>query len=165
MSRLRKVSARRIGRWLCGDLDPADLLRLGEDARLDLLREAALRVESGAVAEAERIYRLAEVLWPKDPDVRLGLGACRQTSGDLETAIIRFGGVLADRPDDLYALANRAECLLILGRDQEALSDLQTASRVEGRKGDPAIRDRIVRLSAIADERVSARSAPAPGSS
>ena len=158
---LRKVSARRIARWLRGDIDEANLLALGDDVRLDLLHAASQRFEAGKFSEAERIYRLLAEIWPKNAaDAHIGLGACRQMAGDLDSAIAIYGQVFMESPKNPFALANCAECLLILGRYDEAKVDLAIASEAAA---SDELRQRIAALLDIASTKESSLK-PVPSS-
>jgi tetratricopeptide (TPR) repeat protein len=76
-----------------------------------------------------------------------GQGACRQAQGATEEALRLYDAVLQAEPDNVYALANRAEVLLLLRRGDAARADLQ----------------RIGRLGAPADLRRQGRMALDPG--
>ncbi|MBX6313906.1 MAG: hypothetical protein IRY99_13465 [Isosphaeraceae bacterium] len=148
----RRLSRRRLGRWLRGELDQASLLGLGVEARADLLWQAYRRLEAGQVAQAERLYQLIDTLWPGDASARLGLGACRQALGDLAGAEAAYGLALTDRPDDAYALANRAEVRLLTSRPEAARADLEAARAWLARADGPAdLRERVEALWALAD--------------
>jgi tetratricopeptide (TPR) repeat protein len=148
----RRISAWRLRRWLRSSprADPAKLFRLGTPAREDLAWRAHRLLEKGRPAEAERIYELLTALWPSShAPAALGLGACRQSQGDLEGAERHYDSVLALEPDNPFALANRAEVYLLTHRPEQAVADLDRAMRRPDQlRADLA--ERVERLGVIA---------------
>ncbi len=149
----RRIAPRRLRRWLRGDLSLGALVGLSSRARDDLAWQAHGRLRNDQTKEAEAIYRLMAQFWPDDPTATLGLGVCRQLQGDLEGALNAYDAVLKVAPDELHTLANRAECLLLTHRPDEARAALATArDRLERRHAQGDLRQRIEQLSALASE-------------
>jgi tetratricopeptide (TPR) repeat protein len=128
-----RPSGRRVRRWLRLKDGLSTLIGLGPRDRDLLAWHAHRRLTLGAVDEAEALYRALLALWPGLALARLGLGACLQSKGDLEAAEAAYADVLASDPADLFALTNRAEVRLLLGRPHEALADLDTAQSLPPR--------------------------------
>jgi cellulose synthase operon protein C len=149
----RPISARRVQRWLGGQLDLASLLGLSADDRDLLAWQAYKRFEAGAIDEASRLFELLAMLSPKgaDPTGKLGVGACRQARGDLAGAEAAYGEALAADPENPYALANRAEVRLLAGKREAALADLSVAlGRLDQPKSPAALCTRVAQLWQIA---------------
>jgi tetratricopeptide (TPR) repeat protein len=147
----RRITRRRLGRWLNGRLDLAGLLGLSGDDRGELAWQAHRSLEAGRADEAERIYLLMESLWPDHPDGLLGRGVCRQAQGDLAGAEAAYGWALAAEPGNPYALANRAEVYLLTDRPDAARADLKAALAALDRDGGPDLRRRVERLRELAE--------------
>ena len=148
----RRITSSRLERWLRGEGDLAAALGLTADDRDELARQARRRLEAGAVAEAQRLFGLLALLGPGSTAARLGQGACHQALGALEEARAVYDEVLQAEPDNVHALANRAEVLLLLRRDASARADLDAARDRLGPRGGPAaLRRRVERLRALAD--------------
>jgi tetratricopeptide (TPR) repeat protein len=143
----RPFRSRRIRAWLSGRWPSAKLLSLRNPDRDDLLWQARLRLDAGAIDEASRLYDLARSLWPTSLPAILGSGACRQLSGRLDDAIALFGEALLLDPNNPYAFAGRAECRLLAGRPDEARDDLVHARDAQA---DVELRRRIDALHALA---------------
>lgn len=142
-----RLRATRLRRWRRGRLDNAGLLGLSSDVGADLRYQAYRAFQADRLDEAERLFALAEALFPGS--ARLGLGACRQLRGDLDAALRDYDAVLVHQPDEPYALANRAECLLLAGRILEGQSDLKRARAALAQRGGPA--DLLHRVEALHD--------------
>ncbi|MHC5539979.1 hypothetical protein ACYOEI_17300 [Singulisphaera rosea] len=144
----RRLRPRRLVRWLERRGAVAELLGLGSSDREDLVWEARSFIASGRYADANRLAELLATLWP-DADVEAALiqGVCSQLRGALEVAEERFDKALESEPENVYALANRAEVRLLKGRNREAAADL---GRAEGSGLYPSIgvelTNRIARL-------------------
>jgi tetratricopeptide (TPR) repeat protein len=121
----RRITNRRLDRWLRGEADLAALLALSDDDLDELAWHAHRRLAAGSVAEAERLFGLLVQLRPGAPSAWLGQGACRQAQGATEEALRLYDAVLQAEPDNVYALANRAEVLLLLRRGDAARDDLR----------------------------------------
>jgi tetratricopeptide (TPR) repeat protein len=129
----RRVNGRRIRRWLRGRAGLATLLGLSSRDRAALLWQAHRRLERGTFDEALALYHAALALWPDLADARLGVGACLQSRGDLAGAEEAYNEVLASDPSNPFALADRAEIRLILGRVDEAVADLDAVAAIPAR--------------------------------
>jgi Flp pilus assembly protein TadD len=144
-----RITSSRLERWLRGQADLAAVLALPADDRDELAWQAHRRLATGALAEAERIFDLLALLRPAEPSARLGQGICRQARGALEEARRAYDAVLEAEPEDPYALANRAEVLLLLRRGAAARADLDAARDRLG--GPPDLLRRVERLRALAE--------------
>lgn len=126
--RLRRLGRRSIARYVQNPTRLARLLRIHPDVRDELLWEAAQRLDAGAIDDARMLYTVVLQLWlESSTDACLGLGACLEAEGDLDSAIEIYGSVLETQPDHLLALANRAGCHLRAGHPDAARNDLKTA--------------------------------------
>jgi predicted Zn-dependent protease len=149
----RRITSSRLERWLRGQAELSEALGLSAADRDELARQARRRLEAGAVAEAERLFGLLSLLCPGSTVARLGQGACHQALGALEQARSVYDEVLQAEPDNVYALANRAEVLLLLRRVAPARNDLDAARARLGPRGGPAaLRRRVERLRKLAEE-------------
>lgn len=128
-----RVNGRRVRRWLRGRHGLATLLGLSSRDRTSLLWHAHRRLVRGSVDEALALYHATLALWPGLADARLGVGACLQSRGDLAGAEEAYAEVLATDPANPFALADRAEVRLILGRLAEAAVDLDAAAAIPAR--------------------------------
>jgi Flp pilus assembly protein TadD len=148
----RRFSARRVRRWLAGAMPLGDLLRLKDRDREHLSRQAYRRLEAEEFEAAERLFDLLSRLWPElEATARLGLGVCAQRRGNLADAELAYDQVIALEPDNVYALANRAEVRLLTNRRAEAQADLGGARAALGRQKFPeALRQRVSKLHEIA---------------
>jgi tetratricopeptide (TPR) repeat protein len=150
----RRVTGRRVRRWLRDRAGLAILLGLRSHDRAVLLWQAHRRLTRGAVDEAEALYRALLALWPKLVDARLGVGACLQSRGDLAGAEAAYGEALAVEPNNPFALADRSEVRLLLGRTAEAIADLDAAASIPARVlRRHRLADRVEKLRSIALER------------
>lgn len=131
----RRIHGGRVRRWLrlgeTGGLAP--LLGLSARDRNALLLHAHRRQVRDAIDEAEALYRAILALWPGLHDARLGVGACLQIRGDFDRAEAAYSDVLAVDPANPFALANRAEVRLLLGRNLEASADLNRVTAIPPR--------------------------------
>ncbi|HEV3162843.1 MAG TPA: tetratricopeptide repeat protein [Isosphaeraceae bacterium] len=156
----RRITRRRLDRWLRGKLDTTGLLGLSADDRAELAWQAHQRFEAGELDQAARIFGLlAHLAPPNDVTGALGLAVCLQAQGSLDEAERGYESVLAADPENLFALTNRAEVRLLIGRLEEARADLAAASAILDRGGPADLRPRIERLKAHA-EMVAAASNP-----
>jgi Flp pilus assembly protein TadD len=151
MSR-RRVTSRRLARWLQGTCDLADLFRLSKDDLDELAWQAHRLLELGTVDQAERIFELLRTIRPTNAYALTGLGACKQMRGDLLGAERAYSEVLDQDPTNVYALANRAEVRLLCGGRELARTDLAAAlDRIARTKCSNEIRLRVDRLSELAE--------------
>jgi Flp pilus assembly protein TadD len=148
----RRVSTRRLEKWLRRESDPAELLGLSKDTLEFLAWQAKGRLQSGSIDEAERIFGLLLTLQPSvGTFATLGLGACRQARGDLDAAERAYTDVLAYDPGDVHALANRAEVRLLTDRPELACADLIAARAKLSQAAIPDdLRRRVERLDELA---------------
>lgn len=107
------------------DVDRALKLRPGLAVAMQL--RAALLAGSNkfseAIAQLEELQRVT----PEDPDVELQLAMFYSVEGKPRKAIERFTKVLAKEPDNFIALRGRADALLSIGRQAEAIADYEKA--------------------------------------
>jgi Flp pilus assembly protein TadD len=95
-----------------------------DTARLRLAKNLLI---TGEPAEALTHFEQLRGRHPDDPEVRLGLARCRRRLGDLDEAQQLLGGLLAERPDDAAALAERGLVALNRNRPAEAEDFLRKA--------------------------------------
>lgn len=127
-NRLRRLGRRAVSRYVQNPVGLARLLRIHPDVRDELLWEAAQRLDAGAIDDARMLYTVVLQLWlDSSTDACLGLGACLESDGDLDSAIEIYGSILVADPDHLLARANRADCRLRVGQIDAARDDLQAA--------------------------------------
>jgi Flp pilus assembly protein TadD len=150
--RRRRFSVARLNRWLKEEIDAGQLLGLSSDDRAALAWQAHRRLEAGQFADAARIFHLLRFLEPKtDVTSLLGEGVCFQAQGKLGQAENSYRQVLEIAPENIFALANRAEVCLLTNRAEAALADLAAAQAQLDRAGAPAVlRSRVEHLQAIA---------------
>lgn len=129
----RRITGRRVRRWLRSPGGLSVMLGLSSRDRAALLWQAHRRLVRGAVDEAEPLYHAMLALWPDLVDARLGVGACLQSRGDLAGAEAAYADVLTRDPAHPFALADRAEVRLLLGRVAEAAADLDAAAAIPPR--------------------------------
>jgi Flp pilus assembly protein TadD len=135
----RRITRRRLGRWLRGETGLAGLFGLPRDDRDALAWQAHRLFASGRLAEAGRLFDLLGMFWPESAaSARLGRGACRQLAGDLSGAERDYDEALRADPSDPHALANRAEVRLLTRRVAAALADLDAASARLRNDGGPS---------------------------
>ena len=147
----RPFSNRRIKRWMQGKLTLGAVLRLKTSDRDDLALQAYRRVEAADFDAARRLFELLGRLWPDaETSARLGLGVCAQRQGNLTEAEAAYGDVLAVEPENIYALANRAEVRLLNDRKEAAQADLTAALTALGKGRSPAsLRRRVEALQSL----------------
>jgi tetratricopeptide (TPR) repeat protein len=154
-----RVTRRRLRRWLRDRAGLSTLLGLKSRDRDLLAWEAHSRLLRGSIDEAEAVYRAMLALWANLPTAHFGLGACLQSKGDLAGAEAEYSEVLLAEPNNLYALADRAEVRLLTGRPLDALDDIRAAKALPARSLRRArLVDRVEALRSMAEERVIATS-------
>lgn len=92
-----------------------------------LTEQAVSLHRSGNLPEAERLYRQALSVDPRDFTARHLLGVLRAQQGYNEEALAEIRTALAIHPDDPDALLNHASMLKTLGRTAEALTGFDRA--------------------------------------
>jgi tetratricopeptide (TPR) repeat protein len=98
----------------------------------------------GRLEEAERELRKALELGPETASMHFNLGVALQTSKRLNDAVASYGRALELDPALNSARHNRAVALLAVGRDAEAIADLEEAMRdPEFARRHPEIRDAL----------------------
>jgi tetratricopeptide (TPR) repeat protein len=135
----------RLRRWLKGKAGTADLLRLGRRDHDRLAWQGHKRFRKGRYQEAERIYQLMATLWPLEAAPLLALGACRQAQGALDDAVGFYSRVILAEPENVYALANRAEVRILQRHLHDAKVDLLVAFALIQRLPTPRPLDERVR--------------------
>ncbi len=150
----RGASRGRVRRWLRDRAGLAALLGLPARDREVLAWQAHRRLARGATGDAEPLYRAILALWPDSAEAATGLGACLQSRGDLAGAEACYSDAIALDPASPFALVDRAEVRLLLGRPLDAGRDLDLAAalppRLLRRSG---LVPRIADLKAIARDR------------
>ena len=145
----RPFRRKRLQKWLAGTLDLASMLGLGKDDRDDILYHAKQRFEAGDLDEAERLYRLANTLFPNEADPKIGLGACEQTRGNFVLAMNHYRAA----GSHFIGTLNLAECLLLTGNRMAARDFLERYSPGESRSYLPAeVRSRFEALEKLANQ-------------
>ncbi|MCI0415217.1 tetratricopeptide repeat protein [bacterium] len=105
----------------------------------------------GRLEEARKIFEGLAVLDPNHPYIHTMLGAVYQRMEQYDTALIRYTLALKLYPHDIYALTNRAEIYLMLGKFPEAAADLKQVLELDSQKKNPAA-SRARMLSVMAAE-------------
>ncbi len=152
--RLRRLGRRSIARYVQSPAGLARLLRVHPDVRDELLWEAAQRLDAGAVDDARMLYTAVLQLWLDSSfDAILGLGACLESEGDLDSAIEIYGSILEAQPENLLARANRADCHLRAGNPGAARDDLAAAETTlaSARRPPAPIQQRLAQIRAQLD--------------
>ena len=86
--------------------------------------------EQGRNEEAITIFEGLAALAPATAYFQSALGALKLRTGDLQSALIHLNAALKSDPTDLSALANKGEVLMLLGRREDAMSNLQGVLRL-----------------------------------
>ena len=86
--------------------------------------------EQGRNEEAITIFEGLAALAPATAYFQSALGALKLRTGDLQSALIHLNAALKSDPTDLSALANKGEVLMLLGRREDAIANLQGVLRL-----------------------------------
>ena len=86
--------------------------------------------EQGRNEEAITIFEGLAALAPATAYFQSALGALKLRTGDLQSALIHLNAALNSDPTDLSALANKGEVLMLLGRREDAMANLQGVLRL-----------------------------------
>jgi hypothetical protein len=78
---------------------------------------------------AKRAWQTALANWPGDPTALFGLGNARLNGGDFECATASYRSLLDEHPGVIVARNNLALALAELGREDEALKEIERALR------------------------------------
>ena len=92
----------------------------------------------GKLEEARKIFEGLSVLDSKAVFIQTILGAIYQRMKQFDTALLRYDLALQIHPEDLYALTNRAEIYLLIGKFLEASMDLKKVLQLDAAKKHPA---------------------------
>ena len=149
----RPFHRKRLQRWLKGDLDRTALLGIGEQDRDELLFEAGRLFNRGDVEAANKVFWLAQTLFPHDPASRIGIAACAQAVGKLSLAMGLYEQILDESPLDPFASAGLAECALIVGDAGAAKAALGRVTPAIRLKLSKELAARIAKLEQIAEAR------------
>lgn len=84
-------------------------------------------VASGDLDQAWMILEQLAVLYPKAPEVALAMGDTAMEVDDLKHALEKYDRAVEMAPDWSIAYSGRAECLLAMGRLNEARHDIELA--------------------------------------
>lgn len=117
------------------DVDRVLKLRPGLPMAMQL--RAALLAGSNKFEEAISQLEALRRAVPDDPDVDLQLAMFYNVEGRPRKAIELFSKVLAKEPQHFVALRGRADALLSVGKQAEAIADYETALKV--RPDDPGV--------------------------
>lgn len=85
-----------------------------------------IAIEQGDYKTAQELFNEVERINPKSVLLSEGLGLLCKAQGDYSKAVEHLGDVIRKSPD-ARNLANRADCLLMLGRLYDASDDIQRA--------------------------------------
>lgn len=126
---------RGVSRLGAGDAEGALLdldrtLTIAPDDAHALLRRAEAHVQLGSVAAARRDLHAVLAFQPNGPaaeEALMALGRHALAEGDLRGAHTHFDALVEIAPHDANALAERGIVRAALGRDTEALDDLEAA--------------------------------------
>ena len=124
------------------------LLGLGEHDRDEILYEANRLFAKGKIEDAAKVFGLALDFFPDAAEPWIGIGACHQSGGWIPLAMWSYEMALKARPGDPFALANLAECALLLG-DREAAREALSGITRAGLAADLAMR--IERLQSLVE--------------
>jgi tetratricopeptide (TPR) repeat protein len=86
--------------------------------------------EQGRNEEAITVFEGLAALAPATAYFQSALGALKLRTGDLQSALIHLNAALNSDPTDLSALANKGEVLMLLGRREDAMANLQGVLRL-----------------------------------
>ena len=104
------------------------------DYREDLVRAAVQHAEQlnaqGQYEDAIAFARSFQRTVTEDGDIAYEIAFAYNRMAKLEDALSAYGDALKLSPDNAAALYDRGEILLALGRDAEALTDLEAAARL-----------------------------------
>jgi tetratricopeptide (TPR) repeat protein len=128
-----RVSVAKLREVPSGRREPAEALKLGDLARDEIAWEANKLLKADRPAEALALFDLLAALWPRSsPDiVHLGRGVCRQKLGKLVEADESYTAAIELDPaaSAPHAWINRGETRILLGRFDDATTDLAQARR------------------------------------
>jgi tetratricopeptide (TPR) repeat protein len=96
-----------------------------------LLADAMAHFQAGRPAEAERAYRAALAIAPRDPAVTHNLGAAIAAQGRHRDALGCFDEALAADSDFVSAHYNKAVALMALGEAPGAIKSFSRAAALE----------------------------------
>lgn len=102
---------------------------------------AIAALEQAAQADAaSRAWQAALARWPGDPTALFGLGNTQLNAGDFAAAAASYRALLGEHPGITVARNNLAIALAKLGREQEALREIERALEDNA---DPLLRDEL----------------------
>lgn len=110
------------------DVDRVLKLRPGQPLAMQL--RAALLAGSNKFEEAISQLEALQRISPDDPDVDLQLAMFYNVEGKPRKAVELFSKVLTKEPQNFVALRGRADALLSVGKQAEAIADYETALKV-----------------------------------
>lgn len=113
--------------------------RLQPDDVKALLGLSTLRLSRGELAEAEELIDRAVALSPEDETVWHHKAKVRQARGDTKAALEYYNKSLSIIGTLLNVRADRASALIALGRDDEALKDIEYVRRISPRNPQAAL--------------------------
>jgi Flp pilus assembly protein TadD len=106
------------------------LQKTADDKEMQLLLGHRLTLIGRHSEAVEHLEKAAE-----DPalrfNARFDLGLAALASGDARRAVVEFGALAAERPEDLRAVGNLAKAQVEAGQDEAALATLERVSRLE----------------------------------
>ena len=145
------IDKAKLERYRKGELKFMQIFNLNATQMASVMVCAHNFFREGRLEEAKKIFEGLEVMEPNHPYIHTMLGAIFQRMESYDRAITHYNHALKLHPQDIYALTNRAEIHLKLGKFTEAATDLKKAIELDGGKKNSAAR-RARLLSIIATE-------------
>jgi tetratricopeptide (TPR) repeat protein len=129
-----------IQRWLKGEVPATQLFGFSPEVTQSLAEHGYTLYEQGRYRRARVIFEGLAALDADNIDFQRMLGSIYQIEGIWDAAYYRYTKVLALLATDIFALTNRGEVLLQLGRNEEAIQDLKKAISLDRSGFHPAAR-------------------------
>lgn len=118
---------RMIRRFLSGHITLGELEEISKEDQYKMAKSGHRLLKQGKVDPAEKIFRGLLSLDPRDAYFHMAVGSCAQRRGDAVSAEAAYSASLQINPYSPFALANRGEVRLMLGRLVDGAQDLVAA--------------------------------------
>ena len=106
--------------------------------------------DAGEIDSAQEVFERLTALEPNDFFFHSALGAIYQHRGALERALAEYDRALALNERDIAARCNRAEVLLLQGKTEAAIEDLERISELDpGARCSHTLRARNIALTLL----------------